>query len=51
MYRIYSIRRRGYYYFAACFCTATTIFEGGIYFFGKLADINNGWIGYVQAIQ
>ena len=24
------------------------LFEGGIYFFGKPADINNGWIRYVQ---
>ena len=27
------------------------LFEGGVYFFGKLADINDGWIRYVQAIQ
>ena len=27
------------------------LFEGSIYFFGKPADTNNGWIRYVQAIQ
>ena len=27
------------------------LFEGGVYFFGKPADINDGWIRYVQAIQ
>ena len=26
------------------------LFEGGVYFFRKFADINNGWIRYVQAI-
>ena len=25
--------------------------EGGAYFFGKPADIKDGWIRYVQAIQ
>ena len=27
------------------------LFEGGIYFIGKPADINDGWIRYVQAIH
>ena len=27
------------------------LFEGGVYFFEKPADINEGWIRYVQAIQ
>ena len=27
------------------------LFEGSVYFFGKAADINDGWIRYVQAIQ
>ena len=27
------------------------LFEGGFYFFGKPADINDSWIRYVQAIQ
>ena len=27
------------------------LFEDGIYFFRKPADINDGWIRYVQAIQ
>ena len=27
------------------------LFEGGVYFIGKLADSNEGWIRYVQAIQ
>ena len=31
-------------YFAARF--VQLLFEGGIYFFGKPGDINNGWIGY-----
>ena len=25
------------------------LFKGGIYFFDKPADINDGWIGYVRA--
>ena len=54
-YRISSIRRRGYY-FILCSFSATTIrgrllFEGGIYFFGKPADINDGWINHVRMIQ
>ena len=27
------------------------LFEGGVYFFEKPADIYNGWIRYVQVIQ
>ena len=27
------------------------LFEGGIYFSRKPADINNGWIRYVRVIQ
>ena len=27
------------------------LFKGGVYFFGKPTDINNGWIRYVWAIQ
>ena len=45
-YRISSIRHRGYYLFHCSFCAATI--EGGVYFFGKLRDINNGWIKYVR---
>ena len=26
------------------------LFEGGVYFFGKLADINDGWIGYTLRV-
>ena len=33
-------------YFTARF--VRLLFEGGIYFFGKLGDINNGWIRYVR---
>ena len=29
-------------YFAACF--VLLLFEGGGYFFGKLADMNDGWV-------
>ena len=45
-YRISSIRRRGYYFFAVRFSAATNrgrlLFEGGVYFFGKPADSNDG---------
>ena len=44
-----SIRHWRYYFFAARFCAAT--FPGGVYFFGKPAEINNGWIRYIWAIQ
>ena len=27
------------------------LFEGGIYFFGKLTDIKGGWIRYIRVIQ
>ena len=27
------------------------LFKGGVYFLGKPADINDGWIRYVQTIQ
>ena len=36
-------------FFAACFSAATI--EGGVYFFGKLTDIKDGWIRYIRAIQ
>ena len=45
-YRISSIRRRGYYFFAVRFSAATNrgriLFEGGVYFVGKPADSNDG---------
>ena len=31
-------------------CFARLLFEGGVYFFWKPADINNSWIRYVWAI-
>ena len=33
-------------YFTARF--VRLLFEGGVYFFGKPGDINNGWIRYVR---
>ena len=33
-------------FFAAHF--VRLLFKGGVYLFGKPADINNGWIRYVQ---
>ena len=48
-YRISSIRRHGYYYFAACFMWL--LFEGNVYFFGKPGGINDGWIRYVWVRQ
>ena len=41
-YRIFSIRRRGYYFFAVCFSAAIQewlLFEGDVYFVGKPAAI------------
>ena len=39
----------------ACFGAASIwgqlLFKGGIYFFGKSAGINDGWIMYIRAIQ
>ena len=49
-YRISSIRRRGYYFFSLPIFVRL-LFEGSVYFFGKSADTNNGWIRYVRAIQ
>ena len=43
-YRISSIRWCSYY----LFCFVRLVFEGGVYFFGKPGDINNGWIRYVR---
>ena len=47
-YHISSIRRHGYYLFHCSFCVATIwgqlLFECGVYFFGKLWDVNDGWI-------
>ena len=61
MYRISSIRCCGYYSFRCLFLCGYylrvaiiwgwLLFEGGIYFFGKPAHINNGWMGYVRVIQ
>ena len=34
-------------YFASCF--VRLLFEGGIYFFRKPGDINDGWIRYVTS--
>ena len=39
------------YYFFSLLVIVRLLFEGGVYFFGKPADINDGWIRYVQAIQ
>ena len=33
--------------FAACFC----VFDGNIYISKKPAEINDGWIRYVETIQ
>ena len=42
-------------FFAADFCVATTQgqlqFEGGVYFLGNPANINNGWIRCIWVIQ
>ena len=46
-YRISSIRRRGY----SLHVSVRLLFEGGVYFIGKPAGINDGWIRYVRAIQ
>ena len=36
--------------FSAHFCVAGSyIFEGGVYLFGKLADIHDDWIRYIRA--
>ena len=48
-YRISLVRRHGYYFLLLV--SVWLLFEGNYYFFGKLADINNSWIGYVRAIQ
>ena len=46
---------RGYYFSTACFGAATipgqVLFKCSVYFFGKPAGINYGWIGYIQVIQ
>ena len=46
-YRISSIRQCGY----SLHISVWLLFEGGVYFIGKHADINHGWIRYVRAIQ
>ena len=61
MYRISSIRRRGYYFFHFPFLCgynlrAATIwgrilFESGVYLSGKPTSINDSWIRFVRAIQ
>ena len=52
IYRISLIRHRGYYLLRCSFCAATIrgrlLFEGGVYFFWKPEDINDGWIRYVR---
>ena len=50
LFKITSIRRRGYFFFSL-HVFVRLLFEGGVYFFGKPTDINVGWIGYVGAIQ
>ena len=46
MYHISSIRHHGYYLFRWSFCAATIqrrlLFKGGVYFFGKPGDTNDG---------
>ena len=46
VYFISLIRRCGYFFFAACLSTG-----GWRIFLWKPADINDGWISYVRAIQ
>ena len=46
-FRIFSIRRRGY----SLRVSVWLLFEGGVYFIGKPADINDGWIRYVRTTQ
>ena len=55
IYRISSIRRRGYsllvlcgYYLRAATIRGRLLFEGGVYFFGKSGDINDSWIRHVR---
>ena len=37
--------------FGAATIWGQLLFKGGVYFFGKSAGINDGWIMYIQAIQ
>ena len=46
-YRISSFRWRGY----SLLVSVWLLFEGGVYFIGKPADINDSWTRYIQAIQ
>ena len=41
----------GSYYSKAATIGGWLLFKGGIYFIRKPADINDGWIRYVRAIQ
>ena len=40
------------FFFCCLFCAATIrgwlLIEGGVYFFGKPGDINDGWIRYIR---
>ena len=48
---LFSLVRCYGYFFFSLLIFVPLLFEGSVCFFGKLTDINNDWIGYVQAIQ
>ena len=46
-----TLRLLFFFFFFLLHVFVRLLFEGGVYFFEKSADINNGWIRYVRMIQ
>ena len=40
-----------FFFFFLLHVSVWLLFEGGVYFFGKPADINDSWIRYIRAMQ
>ena len=40
-----------FFFFFLLHVSVWLLFKGGVYFFGKPADINDSWIRYVRAMQ